>query len=336
MLTGAGAFVWWRVEVALDARLDADLEAQAADLRAAAADRSPGAALAAVGAHARLAQLLAADGSPLATGAELRGRPALLSGPRVRAAAAGPLQAERGDLFSARGEHLRFRAEPVDAAGPGRAAVALTVVRLDQRDEALRELLLQLALANLVALGLASVVGYRVARGALDPVERYREQAERIAQGATGVRLEVPAARADEITRLGTTLNTMLAAQERAAERQQQLVDDASHELRTPLSALSAEVELALRRPRSADELTDAMRRIASDTNRLKTLADELLVLGAVGDAAPAAVMTPARPRLEAAADRARAQLSGTLRVVRVDVEAGLECSLIPPYSTAR
>ncbi len=326
VLTGAGAFVWWRVEYALDKRLEADLASQAADLRSAAARRSPQAALAAVGAQARLAQLLDADGSPLATGAELRGRPPLLSRERVRMAVDEAVSVERGDLFSARGEHLRLRAVPVRAVASRRAAVALTFVRLDQRDEALRELLLQLAVANLVALALASLVGYRVARGALDPVERYREQAERIAQGATGVRLAVPAERGDEITRLGATLNAMLAAQERAAERQQQFVDDASHELRTPLSALSVEVELALRRPRSAEELTGAVRRIGSDTSRLVALADELLALGALGSAAPAAVGTAAGPRLEAAAARARAELPASPpRVVLVDAAADLE-----------
>lgn len=125
------------------------------------------------------------DGSPLAVGAELRERPPLLGRAQARAAAVEAVSAERGSLFSARGHHLRLRAIPVGAtAAPGRAAVALTVVRLDQRDEALSELLLQLAVANLAALGLAPLVGYRLARGALDPVERYRAQAERIAQGA--------------------------------------------------------------------------------------------------------------------------------------------------------
>jgi CheY-like chemotaxis protein len=66
--------------------------------------------------------------------------------------------------------------------------------------------------------------------GADDPVERYRAQAQEIAQGATGVRLDIPAGRRDEISRLGSTLNAMLDAQERSAERQQQFIDDASHE----------------------------------------------------------------------------------------------------------
>jgi signal transduction histidine kinase len=198
--------------------------------------------------------------------------------------------------------------------------VAVSVVRLDQRDEALRELLVQLAVANLVALALASGVGYRLARGALDPVERYRARAERITRGATGVRLDVPPGPRDEISRLGSTLNAMLAAQERAAARQGQFVDDASHELRTPLSALSAEVELALARDRPAEELRDALRRIADDTARLSALADELLTLGSLGRTTADARPIAASEACERAAGRARTQLGdGSGRPVVVE-----------------
>ncbi|HEY0363482.1 MAG TPA: ATP-binding protein [Solirubrobacteraceae bacterium] len=159
-----------------------------------------------------------------------------------------------------------------------------------------------------------------MARAALDPVERYRAQAEQITQGATGVRLDVPDGPEDEITRLGTTLNAMLAAQERSAERQQQFIDDASHELRTPLSTLAAEVELALRKPRTAEAHEATLRRIATDTTQLVELAEELLALGALGSTLPAAASIPARELLEAAARRARGQLD-TERSRRVSVQ---------------
>jgi signal transduction histidine kinase len=195
-------------------------------------------------------------------------------------------------------------------AAPAAGAVAATAVRLDQRDEALRELLAQLAIANLLALALASFVGYRLAHAALDPVERYRAQAEEIAHGATGVRLDVPAGPRDEISRLGSTLNAMLDAQERAAERQQQFIDDASHELRTPLSTLSAEIDLALRKPRTAEEHEATLRRLGSGTTQLAELAETLLTLGALGSATPNARDLDAREVLNAAALRARGRLA--------------------------
>lgn len=325
VLTGAGGFVFWRVQFALDKRLNEDLAAQTSDLRDAAREDAPSAALASLGGQARNTQLLAADGRVLASGLALPGRSTLLSAAQVRTAVTRDVEAAQGTMFSARGRHIRIRAVPVGSSAPGRAAVAVSAVRLDQRDEALRELLVQLGVANLIALALASGVGYRLARGALDPVERYRAQAERIAGGATGVRLDVPDGPRDEISRLGTTLNAMLAAQERAAERQQQFVDDASHELRTPLSALSAEVELALSRPRTAEQLQDALRLIAADTARLAALADELLTLGSLGSTTPTAEPVPVGDALGRAARRARAQLTDTpARVVLVDVPDGL------------
>ncbi len=254
VLIGAGAFVYWRVEYALDHRLDQDLQSQTSDLRQAATDQAPAAALASLRDQGRDAQLLTRDGSVLATGAGLAGGRPLLTASQTRQAARGELATERGHLFSSRGKHLRILALPVHGDPAG--AVAVSAVRLDQRDEALRELLAQLAIANLLALAVASFVGYRLARAALDPVERYRAQAETIAQGATGVRLDVPTDSRDEISRLGTTLNAMLDAQERSAERQRQFIDDASHELRTPLTTLLAEIDVALRKPRSAPTST--------------------------------------------------------------------------------
>jgi signal transduction histidine kinase len=316
VLVAAGGFVYWRVQYALDHRLDEDLQRQTDDLRAAAARLPPTAAISSLRGEAREAQLLTAGGRVVASGPGIASRRPLISASEARRASRGELRTGRGYLLSGKGAHLRILAAPV----PARAAVAVTAVRLDQRDETLRELLVQLAVANLLALALASAVGYRLARAALDPVERYRAQAERITQGATGVRLDVPDGPEDEVSRLGTTLNTMLAAQERSAERQQQFIDDASHELRTPLSTLAAEVELALRRPRSADEHERTLRRIAEDTTQLVDLAERLLTLGALGSTAPAARAVDARALLESAARRARGQIDGSWpRHVQVD-----------------
>jgi signal transduction histidine kinase len=91
-------------------------------------------------------------------------------------------------------------------------------------------------------------------------------------------RLPVPAAR-DEISRLATTLNEMLARLEAAFEHERRFVANASHELRTPLAMLRTELELALRRPRSHDELHDAVRSAAQETNRLSQLAEDLLLI---------------------------------------------------------
>src|SRR3954447_25596604 len=321
VLIGAGAFVFWRVQYALDHRLDQDLQTQSSDLRQAAAHLAPRAALASLRDQARETQLLTPSGAVLAAGPGAPADRALLTPEQSRRAARAPLRTGRGYLFSERGRHLRILAVPV----PGRGTVAVSAVRLDQRDEALRELLAQLAIANLLALAIASVVGYRLARAALDPVERYRAQAEQITHGATGVRLDVPDGPRDEITRLGSTLNAMLDAQERATERQRQFVDDASHELCTPLATLSAEIDLALRKPRTAEEHEATLRRLAIDSTQLIELAETLLALGALGSTTPNAEDVSVADALNTAARRARSQLDpASSRAVEVEASSAL------------
>lgn len=69
-----------------------------------------------------------------------------------------------------------------------------------------------------------------------------------------------------------------------ALARERRFVSDASHELRTPLASLRTELELALRRDRSPQELEAALRSAAEETDRLSQLAEDLLVLARAHD----------------------------------------------------
>ena len=57
-----------------------------------------------------------------------------------------------------------------------------------------------------------------------------------------------------------------------------------AHELRTPLAALSGEVDVALRRDRSAAAYRDALARIAASVAELVDLTGDLMFLGQPGD----------------------------------------------------
>lgn len=61
--------------------------------------------------------------------------------------------------------------------------------------------------------------------------------------------------------------------------RQAEFTADASHELRTPLSVVEAEVDLALRKPRTPEEYEAVLHRIAGESARLRRLVDDLLWL---------------------------------------------------------
>ncbi|MGV9803995.1 sensor histidine kinase [Micromonospora chersina] len=324
VLTGAGAFVYLRVRYALDLRLDQDLAAQSAQLTDAARSGTP-LPTAARTVPGEYWQLLDAGNHVLAASP---GLPAdsLLTPEQLDRALRLPVRADRGFLLPISPRPLRLYAVPVQpgaAPAAGQPAVTVAVVRRDQRDEALRELIAQLALANLAALAIASLVGYRLARAALAPVERYRSEAARIATGATGVRLAVPATD-DEIARLGRTLNDMLAAQDAALDRERQFINDASHELRTPLTLLATELELALRRPRTAPELEHTIQNAAADTADLIALADDLLTVGTQpvqDDTAPIVDLTALLTDL---VGRYRASAGAEMDVLNCQVEQGL------------
>jgi len=276
VLAGAGGFVYWRVSYALDLRLNNDLRAEAAALAPLVTargglradpglDRLPG---------VRRYQVLDARGAVLSAGTDVRGQ-SLLSPRQARAALDGPLFADVGAMLPISRRPLRLFAVPLSSIEPGGALVVAE--RRDERDEALRELLAQLLVAGLGALVVSSVVGERLAKAALAPVERYRSQAVSIAAGATGLRLDVPDDRDDEVTRLGHTLNEVLNALEHALDRERQFTQDASHELRTPLTLLSTRVQLALQRPRSGSQYESTLRELGQDIATLATLAEQLL-----------------------------------------------------------
>lgn len=279
VLTAAGAFVYWRVQFALDRQLDGDLTT---DTRLLAPLVGPNGGVArdedgVVGDE--LYQVLDRQGRILSASPTLSKR-ALVSGEVVSDALEEPLQRNVGTLLPFTHDPLRVYASPLPGADHQQAAVLVVAVRRDHRDEALLELLAQLAAAGLGALLVTALVGERLARFALLPVERYRAQADDIIAGATGVRLEVPPGRHDEITRLGATFNTMLDALEEAVDRERRFVNDASHELRTPLTLLTTRVQLAQRRSRSVAEHEQVLAEIETDVVRLVALADHLLQVG--------------------------------------------------------
>jgi signal transduction histidine kinase len=81
----------------------------------------------------------------------------------------------------------------------------------------------------------------------------------------------------DEVARLGTTLNDLLARLQEAIERERRFVADASHELITPLAVLQTELELGSERP--LEELPAVVSSARAETRALARLARDLLIL---------------------------------------------------------
>jgi len=279
VLIAIGAAVYVRFESQLDSTIDQGLRTRADELRPLVAsgralppDAAAGSPL--VEQSESFAQIVRPDGTVLAATAKLRSRPLLTPAQRARAGR-GTIVIDRESPFE-RGEPSRLLATPLGSGGS--RVVAIVGTATDDRHDALRTLALLLGLGGLAALALASAAGHRVATAALRPVEAMRRKADEISAEAPGERLPI-APGEDEIARLGGTLNEMLARLEASFERERGFVADAGHELRTPLAILKTELELALREGRSPEELRDALRSAAEETDRLAQLADALLAI---------------------------------------------------------
>src|SRR5712691_11721857 len=220
------------------------------------------------------AELLSANGSVLDATTFAGGKP-LLAPPDLTRALHGPIFLNRS---AAPGLHepARMLAVPVQR---GRTRLVLVVgATRENRADTLRGLRNGFLIGGPLALILASLAGYGLAGAALHPIEAMRRRAADISASSLDDRLPVPPS-GDEVSRLGETLNQMLSRIGDGLARERRFVADASHELRTPLSLLKTELELALRRSRSTEELEAAIRGAAADTERLSRLADDLMLL---------------------------------------------------------
>ena len=263
----AGAFVFWRVGYALNRQLDQDLDAyQQVVQRAIATGATPP-----TDTPGQSYQVYDPQGRVIAGNARTR-----LAGPDAiaRAVTGTEVREDVGNLLPPTDHPYKVVVTQVDA--PDGTVVVASAISKNKHDEALRELLLQLAIADLATLIAASLVGYGTARAALNPVERYRLAAEK-ADGAP--LLPVATGKDDEVSRLGHTLNALLERIRQANERERQFLADASHELRSPLALMSTEIEVALLRSRGDTETTTALTSLRSQVERLISLSNALLDL---------------------------------------------------------
>jgi two-component system, OmpR family, sensor histidine kinase MprB len=121
--------------------------------------------------------------------------------------------------------------------------VALVMARSTRETQTtLDNLGIVLFFVGLAGIIVAAVAGLLMARSGLRPVVRLTRAAERIAQ--TGELAPIDVEGGDELGRLATSFNDMLAALSNSRARQRQLVADAGHELRTPLTSLRTNLDL--------------------------------------------------------------------------------------------
>jgi two-component system, OmpR family, sensor kinase len=187
-------------------------------------------------------------------------------------------------------------------------------------------------LATVGLLGFVLLVGgaYLLTRAALSPVEAVVRAAGEMSEGDLSRRLPVANPK-DEIGRLTTTINALLARLEVAfarleetLSRQRRFAADASHELRTPLTAISGHARMLDEWALDGDKETArrSVGTIRREAGRMRGLVEFLLTLTRGDEGAPLEV---GRYDLGAVAkeatETARAAVDGKVSVDFVPIE---------------
>ena len=264
-----GALALWLAASTADRQLDdvdAQLQSDARVTQRFIRSREP---VPDLGPTGRTVQVVDADGRLIGSNEEAEGYGPLLVAPfpwedHPEGAAVTVVHPDLG--------RMRVWATALDGRSAPWVVVGRSIEQLDGSVASLRATLV--VVVPLLALAVGALTWLVVGR-ALRPVEAIRSTVSEITEHDLSQRLATTGT-GDEVDRLATTMNGMLARLDRAAERERRLVADASHELRNPLAAARALVQSRPADPAEA-RTHDAM---ALDAlARLQALVDQLLEL---------------------------------------------------------
>lgn len=132
-----------------------------------------------------------------------------------------------------------------------------------------------LFIAAVVAILLASCIGFLFARNLVAPVNRIMKTARAIGDGDLSARTGLTGE--DEIARLGETFDAMAESVEKDRNLERRLTTDVAHELRTPLMAIQATVEAMV--DGVYDITEERLVTVNSEIQRLSRLVNALLKL---------------------------------------------------------
>lgn len=197
--------------------------------------------------------------------------------------------------------HARVLTFPIG----GGIAVQLTRPLVDI-DRTLGHLALVLLLGAAAGVIVALILGYLVAKASLKPVERLTDAVERV--GATRQLDEtIEVTGHDELSRLATSFNAMLAALDESRRQQAQLVADAGHELRTPLTSLRTNIEVLLKvRDLPECDRQALLADVTGQLGELTTLVGDLVELARDDEQRPAPEEVRLDVAVSGAVERAR------------------------------
>jgi len=186
--------------------------------------------------------------------------------------------------------YVRVLALPI--AARGRRYSVQVGITLNKSMTLLASFRTKLLLLAPVVLLLAAAGGHTMSRKALSPVASLTAEVQRINDRNLDIRLPVPKAK-DEISDLSRTLNQMLERIDKAFSSVRAFTGNAAHELRTPISLLRTEIEVALYRPRKAEEYHATLGLLHDQTVRMTGLVENLLSLARADAGAETLTLAP-------------------------------------------
>ncbi|MFT4274293.1 MAG: heavy metal sensor histidine kinase [Pantoea sp.] len=155
-----------------------------------------------------------------------------------------------------------------------------------------------LLIIAVVGVVIVALLGYGVSRIGLRPVGTLSRQAQRLAPGDHGQRLDTTAL-PGELQQLASSFNGVLARQEVAWRQLENFNADVAHELRTPLTNLIGQAQLGLSRRRSHDELEELLGSNLEELERMASIVNDMLFLSHAHAGEHAAQLTQVSLRAE-------------------------------------
>lgn len=202
----------------------------------------------------------------------------LLSSPPFQRFLDTSVRAERS-FGEVKGGRSGYRGFARQFSARGRPYTLVILQSLHPQEEMLEEVTSAFAWMIPIAILLASVGGYFLARKSLAPVVAMSSQAGRIGAANLHERLAVQNEK-DELGHLARSFNSLLDRLSQSFERQQRFMADASHELRTPVAILRGESEVALsQQARSAEEYRESLGVLHQEAERLTQIVEDLFTL---------------------------------------------------------
>lgn len=144
-----------------------------------------------------------------------------------------------------------------------------------------------LGLGTLTTLGIGFFLINRAIKHSLQPIETLSEQVTKREGNRLDSALELSSKLPSELIGLAESFDSLLGRVASLRMREKDFIRNVAHELRTPIAGLRATIELALNRPRSADEYQSKLESCHSQVTAIGELLNRLSALARMGNAKP-------------------------------------------------